>query len=165
MRYFKRENVVVPAEHPPLAVTDGSTFWVGDTKVGLDQICKAIAAGNTVSVDVIQADEWEECTLLDHRLYLASKEDPLESASRDDKAAMWALNHGTEHLLRLGGDWPEDGQSVEHIMSRDAKVAMVAKTQHWFHPKRPKQGDTNSTWSRWIMRVRRTEPFIYLGQI
>ena len=161
--YYKYEGVIIAAEYQPMVIEKDAVILIDGKVTDLSKISEAFDAGISVSFGSGFLQPWEEVDVLEYKLYMASKFDYLEAAPRDDRAGMWAFNNANEHTLRLGGDWPEDNESVEHIMSKDAKVALVAKTQHWFHKDRPKQSDTNSTWSRWIMRIRKKEPFIYLG--
>ena len=133
MKYYKHEGVIIAAEYRPMVIEKDAVILIDGKVTDLSKISEAFDAGISVSFGSGFLVPWDEVSVLEYKLYMAGKFDYLSAADRDTQAAMWALNNGTEHLLRLGGDWPEDGLSVEHIMNKEAKVALIAKTQHWFH--------------------------------
>jgi len=151
MNYFKHDNMMIEADAPPLVVARDTKLI--QTEDGL------------YSVSPDNLSPWEEVSRVTYLIFKASHEKPLESADRNTQAAMWALNVGSQHILRLGGEYPVDGLRLDHMTTKDAKIEMVSKTQHHFHPKKPKTHASNSSWMSWIIRLRRTEPFIYLGDI
>jgi len=149
MRHYTLDGIFVEGDSPPLRLKDGVS---------------PIPTESGMSYRSEDFDAWEEASPLEYRLYLSRINNYLVDAPRDDQAGMWAFNHGSEHLMRLGGNWPDDGESVDHITNRDEKIKLVMATQHWYRSDRPKSVDTNSTWTKWIIRARNDEPFIYLGR-
>lgn len=149
MKYYTNNDEVVAAESPPLMLKSGVI---------------PVQEGANLSYMMDDFIQWAEVDKMTFRLYRASIGDFLNNAHRDVQAGMWVLNEGNDQVLRLGGNWPEDDQAVDFMTEKNAKIHLIMRTQHWFAENRPKAANSNSAWSAWIKRTRRSEPFIYLGE-
>ena len=149
MNYYKYDDMVIMLDRAPLLLKE-------DTKV-------LVTENGRKSLNQDDTTPWPEASEMEYRLYMAELHDYISTAPRDDQASMWAINKGSDHILRIGGNWPEDDLSVEYMRSKEAKINIVKRTQHWYRSDKPKINAGNAAWTAWIKRTRAKEPFIYLG--
>jgi len=164
MPYFKKGGVVIQADMAPHVVPVDSQIIVEGQKLHIEDMNDALQRGLQVSMIVDEFEKWLPASRIEYRIYLARVFDFLASQSRDVKAAMWALNNATEEQLRLGGVWPGDGGNLGGIEKIDIKKQIIASTQHGMTANfTKKELVSNVTFTRWILRKRAEEPFLYVG--